>query len=180
MKIKPIIFTSLVASLILASNVGASEKNVYEINLAVNNDEVRMLVESYAPISYLPGSPLYPFVLMKEDMEEAFRPNQIEKIKWKIVISNKRLKEAYELSKSDREPTAKNILAYVESLENLESSVKKLKNRGDMPIPVIDLENSLTSQQKILTYFFNQGYEMTSSNAIKANIELLKLIKQGG
>ena len=69
----------------------AQESEIYEIDLDVNVDDIALIVDAFAPISHLPGSPIYSLVLIKEDMEEAFKPNELEKIKWKIIISNKLL-----------------------------------------------------------------------------------------
>ena len=157
----------------------AQESEIYEIDLDVNVDDIALIVDAFAPISHLPGSPIYSLVLIKEDMEEAFKPNELEKIKWKIIISNKRLKEAYVLMNSNEKEAAKNdIFAYISSLEEIKNSVTKRKSRVDMPVPTIYIENNLTTQQKILTYFYNSGMEIPSSNAIKANIELLRFAKQ--
>ncbi|MBP7540903.1 MAG: hypothetical protein KA802_13360 [Saprospiraceae bacterium] len=157
----------------------AQESEIYEIDLDVNVDDIALIVDAFAPISHLPGSPIYSLVLIKEDMEEAFKPNELEKIKWKIIISNKRLKEAYVLMNSNEKEAAKNnIFAYISSLEEIKNSITKLKSREDMPVPTIYIENNLTTQQKILTYFYNSGMEIPSSNAIKANIELLRFAKQ--
>ena len=157
----------------------AQESEIYEIDLDVNVDDIALIVDAFAPISHLPGSPIYSLVLIKEDMEEAFKPNELEKIKWKIIISNKRLKEAYVLMNSNEKEAAKNnIFAYISSLEEIKNSITKLKSREDMPVPTIYIENNLTTQQKILTYFYNSGMEIPSSNAKKANIELLRFAKQ--
>lgn len=157
----------------------AKENEVYEVNLNINNDEIEMIIDSFAPISYLPDSAVYPLVLIKEDMEEALKPNENEKVKWKIIISNKRLKEAYLLYKQNKsEEAAKNIFAYIGALNSIEDSVEKLKTREDMPVPVIDLENSLTTQQKILVFFYNSGLELSSANAIKENIDLIENLTQ--
>ncbi len=154
------------------------EGSIYEVNLDINTDEVKMIVDSFAPVSHLPDSVLYPLILIKEDFEEALKPNQLEKIKWKLVISNKRLKEAYLLVEQNKiESASNNILAYISSLEAIKDSINKLKTRGDMPVPVIDLENNLTTQQKILATFYNRGMEMSSSNALKSNVELINEVK---
>lgn len=172
------LFLAFLIVFLLTTDLKAANDPIYEINLDVNNDEVRLIVDSFAPISYLPDSILYPLVLIKEDFEEALKPNQLEKIKWKIIISNKRLKEAYTLLEQNKiEPASNNILAYISSLEAIKESIDKLKTRGDMPVPVIDLENNLTTQQKILTVFYNRGIEMSSSNALKSNINLINQIK---
>lgn len=161
------------------SFVLAQESEIYEIDLDVNVDDIALTVDAFAPISHLPGSPIYSLVLIKEDMEEAFKPNELEKIKWKIIISNKRLKEAYILmNNKEKDAAADNIFAYISSLEDIKNSIIKLKSREDMPVPTIYIENNLTTQQKILTYFYNSGMEISSSNAIKANIELLRFAKQ--
>lgn len=176
---KQLIIIPLALCLLFVNIATVNGSEILEVNLDVNSDEVEMLIESYAPVSYLPDSPFYPLVLVKEDLEEAFKPNQLEKIKWKIIIANKRLKEAYLLYKAgDNENASKNIFAYIVSLGDIRSSVEKLRGRGDMPIPTIDLENNLTSQQKILTYLYNSGLEIPSANAIKAGIELIKISKQ--
>ena len=154
------------------------EGSIYEVNLDINTDEVKMIIDSLAPVSHLPDSVLYPLILIKEDFEEALKPNQLEKIKWKLVISNKRLKEAYLLVEQNKiESASNNILAYISSLEAIKDSINKLKTRGDMPVPVIDLENNLTTQQKILATFYNRGMEMSSSNALKSNVELINEVK---
>jgi len=174
-----LIIIPLALVLIFVNITSSSASEILEINLDINSDEVGMLIESYAPVSYLPDSPFYTFVLLKEDIEEAFKPNQLEKIKWKIIIANKRLKEAYLLYKAkDTENASKNIYAFMASLTDIKSSVEKLRGRGDMPIPTIDLENSITNHQKILTYLYNSGLEIPSANAIKAGIELIKISKE--
>ncbi len=157
----------------------SQDTGIYEVDLDINADDIALTVEAFAPVSHLPGSPIYSLVLIKEDMEEAFKPNELEKIKWKIIISNKRLKEAYILlNNNDQKAAENNIFAYISSLDEIKNSINKLKSREDMPVPTIHIENSLTTQQKILTYFYNSDMEIASSNAIKANIELLRFSKQ--
>ncbi len=160
-------------------NLFAQDGNIYEIDLNVNKDEVEMIIDALPPISHLPGSPFFPLVSVKEDWEETFKPNQLEKINWKIIISNKRLKESYMLfNNSNKEEAVKNIFAYIESLNEIKDSAERLKSRGDIALPRIALENNLTTQQRILTYFYNEGLEVSASNAIKANIELIGFIKE--
>ncbi len=174
-----ILFAVFFQSLYLSNIAVAQESEIYEIDLDINSDDISLTVDSFAPISHLPGSPIYSLVLIKEDMEEAFKPNELEKIKWKIIISNKRLKEAYILMNNKQQEAAENnIFAYISSLEEIKNSITKLKSREDMPVPTIYIENNLTTQQKILTYFYNSGMEIASANAIKANIELLRFAKQ--
>lgn len=83
------------------------------------------------PVRFLPSSPLHLLISTKETFARIFKPSAVRRAEFDFVLSGKRLKEAYLLSKAgDFKGASKTLDAYSERSKKMTKQIAKARSQN--------------------------------------------------
>jgi len=152
--------------------------------------EVMEAMQATVPVRFLPGNPLYYFILIKEAVSRFFQPSAVERSKFDFAISGKRLKETYLLLKrGDLASASSNLTRYAKRNESVISQIEKSRSQNQAVEPTVsNMADQLRFQERLLFVIYemrsqdNQTFDSSFSLAIGSFKDLvleLDRIKQG-
>ncbi len=116
------------------------------------NGEVMEALQATVPVRFLPGNPLYFFILIKESVSRFFQPSAVERSKFDFAVSGKRLKESYLLLKrGDGKRASFNLSRYAKRNENVISQIEKSRAQNQAVEPTVSaMADALRFQERLL------------------------------
>lgn len=100
--------------------------------------KVTEALEKTVPLRFLPSHPLYSFITIKETISRFFKPSAKERAQFDLVLSGKRLKEAYLLLNEGKiSSSGKALSRYGQRLKSMTKQFEKAKAQNQ------DIENLL-------------------------------------
>ena len=138
------------------------------------------------PLRFLPSHPLYFLITIKENFERFFQPSSVEKANFDLVLSDKRLKEAYLLlQKNDVKNSSRSLKRYGQRLEKMISQLEKAKSKNQDISPQVQVVAEEFRHHETLFfatlrkwqdfkegYSFDENFEMAISSFTKAVITI--------
>ncbi|KKR55572.1 MAG: hypothetical protein UT92_C0004G0008 [Candidatus Curtissbacteria bacterium GW2011_GWA1_40_24] len=119
--------------------------------------EINEAVEKLPHIRILPSNPLHVFIRVKENVSRFFNASSIKRAEFDLVLSGKRLKEAYLFTeKSDVKNTGKSLSLYGNRLEKLTEQMEKARSQNQ---DVLELSEKIADElalQERLLYVISQ------------------------
>lgn len=118
----------------------------------IDQSQIDFALVRLSPIRFLPGHPFYSLILVKEKVQHIFKPNQLKKADFDLLLASKRIKEAYLLNQERKYDKAeKQIENYAKALDKFLTASKKAKeinmNARDLNLKAVE---SLSYQQPII------------------------------
>ncbi len=137
------------------------------------NGEVMEAMQATVPVRFLPGNPLYFFILAKEAVSRFFQPSAVERSKFDFAVSGKRLKETYLLlKKGDEKRANSNLKRYANRNQNVISQIEKSRSQNQAVEPTVSrMADDLRVQEKLLFAIYDmrpQGNKDFDENFSKA------------
>lgn len=91
------------------------------------------------PLRFLPSHPLYFLILAKETLQRFLQPSAAARAGFDLVLSGKRIKEAYLLTQSgDFENASRGLLSYSKRLDKLVFQFEKARSQNQEVVPLAD------------------------------------------
>ena len=119
--------------------------------------EINEAVEKLPHIRILPSNPLHFFIRVKENISRFFNASSVKRAEFDLVLSGKRLKEAYLFTeKNDVANASKSLFQYSRRLEKLTEQMEKA---GSQNQDVLELSEKIADQlalQERLLYAISQ------------------------
>ncbi|HEY5600891.1 MAG TPA: DUF5667 domain-containing protein [Patescibacteria group bacterium] len=99
------------------------------IQAEVDQSQIDFAFVRLSPIRYLPNHPLYPLISAKEKIQHVFKSDQIKKANFDMLLSEKRIKEAYLLNQNRKYDKAEQQLEnYTKTLDKFQTTAQKAKD----------------------------------------------------
>lgn len=104
------------------------------------------------PLRFLPSSPFYFLILVKEQADHFFQPSSAKRAGFDLILSGKRLKEAYELLQQDKDHLATDSLdRYNSRLLKMSENLNRARSQNQEIKPLADeIGNNLKSHEALL------------------------------
>ena len=138
------------------------------------------------PIRFLPDHPFYFLITLKELVTRFFKPSARERAEFDFILSGKRLKESYLLSKNNNLNEArKNLNRYVSRLNKMRAQIEKARTQNQDIAKQIDvISEGFESHKTFLIYFLGEhdtfGQKLMSSvEAFDEAVRAIDIIKPG-
>ena len=175
-------FILLVSSLFPVSTIAQSNGEIEN----VSGGQIDEAVAQTVPTRFLPNQPLYFLITLKESVTRFFKPSARERAEFDFIISGKRLKETYMLSKNNNLNEArKNLNRYVSRLNKMRTQIEKARTQNQDIAKQIDvISEGFESHKTFLIYFLGKndtfGQElMNSVEAFDEAVRAIDIIKPG-
>ena len=175
-------FILLVTSLFPVSTIAQSNGEIGK----VSGGQINEAVEQTMPTRFLPNQPLYFLITLKESVTRFFKPSAAERAQFDFILSGKRLKESYLLSKNNNLNEArKNLNRYVSRLNKMRTQIEKARSQNQDIAKQIDvISEGFESHKTFLIYFLGEnnafGQELMSSvDAFDEAVQAIDIIKPG-
>jgi hypothetical protein len=163
----PIIFVFLV---ILNSPVLANTN--YQFPKPTEGQVTEALTKT-APLRFLPSHPLYFFITIKETVNRMFQPSALKRAQFDLVLSGKRLKEAYLLlSKNDVKRASKSLNKYAKSMDNVTRQMEKARSQSQDVKPLVsEMAEDLRLYEILFCAIYNMRQTHEDAYDFDANFE---------
>ncbi len=152
----------------------------------VSGGQIDEAVAQTVPTRFLPNQPLYFLITIKESVTRFFKPSAAERAEFDFILSGKRLKESYLLSKNNNLNEArKNLNRYVSRLNKMRGQIEKARTQNQDIAKQIDvISEGFESHKTFLIYFLEKhdtfGQElMDSVEAFDEAVGAIDIIKPG-
>lgn len=129
-------------------NLLASSYKMPEVSEAQTNEALQKVV----PIRFLPNSPFYILIVIKEKIGHFFQPSSLKRSEFSLILSGKRLKETLKLiDQGNIDAAAKNLARYEAANRDVIWQIQKAKGQNQEVKPYADeVAESLNSQETLL------------------------------
>lgn len=105
----------------------------------VSEAQINEAQQRLVPLRFLPSHPLHFLILTKETLQRFLQPSAAARAGFDLVLSGKRIKEAYLLTQSgDFENTSQGLLRYSKRLDRLVFQFEKARSLGQEVVPLAD------------------------------------------
>lgn len=117
------------------------------------------------PLRFLPSSPFHFLILAKEMVDHFFQPSSAKRAGFDLILSGKRLKEAYMLLQQDEDRLAADALdRYSSRLLKMSENLNRARSQNQETKPLAEtIGNSLKSHEALL--FAISQFAGTSDNS---------------
>lgn len=182
----------LILSLLLFLGVNSAFSHGEFQHPEVTEGQITGALGKIVPLRLLPGNPLHLLILTKESALRLLTPSASKRAEHDLVISGKRLKEAYLLTKKgDIKNASEALSGYSKSLDRFNKQLTKAKSQNLDVEKLIEVSADIYEAHAVLLsaiyqiregqtngYNFNENV-VRSVDSLKNSIELINLIKPG-
>ncbi|KKP93957.1 MAG: hypothetical protein UR98_C0001G0042 [Parcubacteria group bacterium GW2011_GWA1_36_12] len=175
-------FILLVSSLFPVSAIAQSNGEIEK----VSGGRIDEALAQTVPTRFLPNQHLYFLITLKESVTRFFKPSARERAEFDFIISGKRLKETYMLSKNNNLNEArKNLNRYVSRLNKMRKQIEKARAQNqDIAKQIDSISEGFESHKTFLIYFLGKndtfGQELIDSvEAFDEAVRAIDIIKPG-
>ena len=104
-----------------------------------SDGQVNEALEKTVPLRFLPSNPLFYLILVKENVTRFFKPSALERARFDLVVSGKRLKESYLiLEKGDVKNANRALTRYDARLKTMRQELEKAERQNQDVIALVD------------------------------------------
>lgn len=115
---------------VLASDLGLPD---------VSEGQIQEAEGKIVPVRFLPGDPLYFAITAKEFVNRIFQPSSAKRSEFNLVLSGKRLKEAYLLVlKGNLSEANATLDRYGQQISEMTDNLQKARSQNQEVIPIVD------------------------------------------
>lgn len=145
-----------------------------QVKTQVSDGQINEAIAKTVPLRFLPSSPFYFLITIKETVSRAFQPSSAKRAEFDELLSQKRLKESYLLIKSgDLSGGKKSLLRYRDRLKVMEENIDKARSQNqDVIVIVSEIAEDFKNQEILLaalnTRFSKEGIDEEIAKAIEA------------
>lgn len=141
-----------------------------EVPQAKTGVDFETAINTLSPVRWLPDHPLYFLITLKENLQTTFQPNSERKAEWQMILSGKRLKEAYLLIQKNKINQAANALAkYEEKIGQATREIDKAKGEGRDTARLIELlSDNLRRHEAVLDGVITKAPESARAGLTRA------------
>ncbi len=165
-----LVFFLLLLVLIIPQPAAAhTQYNFPEATEGQFNEAIQKLV----PLRFLPSHPLYFLITVKEAISRLLVPSSAERAKFDLVLSGKRLKEAYLLLlRNDVKNSSQQLARYSRRLEEMTKQVEKARSQNQEVTPLTgEIADNLRSHE-ILFYAIVKKWDLIAdSDSFDENLQ---------
>ena len=145
---------------VLASSLGLPD---------VSEGQIQEAEGKIVPVRFLPGDPLYFAILGKEFVNRIFQPSSAKRAEFDLVLSGKRLKEAYLLVlKGNTNEASDTLNRYSKQIGNMTDNLQKARSQNQEVTPIVDSMAQNMQNHEIL---FSAIYKKTKNTKNAANLQ---------
>jgi hypothetical protein len=145
---------------VLASNLGLPD---------VSEGQVQEAEGKIVPVRFLPGEPLYFAILTKEFVNRIFQPSSAKRSQFDLVLSGKRLKEAYLLVLKGKTNEANDTLnRYSQQIGKMTDNLQKARSQNQEVGPIVD---SMAQDMQNHEILFSAIYKKTKGTKNADNLQ---------
>jgi hypothetical protein len=121
-------------------------------------------------VRFLPPNPLYYLTRVKEIFGRFFSSSSVERAEFDFLMSSKRLKEAYLLSKQDRINLARDVLYdYDKSTKSSIAQLNKARSQNQEILPAVDeIIGKLKYHETLIKYLATEVEHESGESAISS------------
>lgn len=106
---------------------------------SASQGQIDEALEKTVPVRFLPSSPLYILIQTKEIVSRFFQPSSSKRAEFDFVLSGKRLKEIYLMTKNgDIKDASSNFARYDKTLDRMIDQIEKARSQNQEVTPLID------------------------------------------
>lgn len=115
---------------VMASNLGLPD---------VSDGQIQEAEGKIVPVRFLPDEPLYFAILVKEFVNKIFQPSSAKRAEFDLVLSGKRLKEAYLLVlKGNMQGASGALDQYSKQIGKMTDNLQKARSQNQEVVPAVD------------------------------------------
>jgi len=179
------VFACLIAVFVLFSNLHA----VLAGNLGlpdVSEGQIQEAEGKIVPVRFLPGEPLYFAILAKEFVNKIFQPSSAKRAEFDLVLSGKRLKEAYLLVlRGDTVAASSTLDRYSQQITKMTDSLQKARSQNQEVVPAVDgMAQNMQNHEILFSAILKKtkdtksaaGLEPAFPNALKSFVKAIFMI----
>ena len=160
------------ASTSISSVFGADD---YQFPKATEG-QISEAVEKLPHIRILPSNPLHFFIRVKEKVSQFFNASSVKRAEFDLVLSGKRLKEAYLFTeKSDVKNAGKSLSLYGNRLEKLTEQMEKARSQNQDVLELSEkIADELALQERLLYAISQKSQDYQNSYNFDDNLKRAK------
>ncbi len=139
----------------------------------IQEDLVRL-----SPIRFLPDHPLYPLISIKEKFDHLRQPTLTKKALFDVILSGKKIKEAYLLAQKNNFSKVKDCLVKYQTVnQRLEKELDSAKNQGQKVFDVEKiLAESLERHLRIIAFLASKNNEENFRLELSKSIQVIQAL----
>ena len=135
--------------------------------------QISEAVEKLPHIRILPSNPLHFFIRVKEKVSRFFNASSVKRAEFDLVLSGKRLKEAYLFTeKSDVKNAGKSLSLYGNRLEKLTEQMEKARSQNQDILELSEkIADELALQERLLYAISQKSQDYQNSYNFGDNLK---------
>ena len=152
----------------------------------VTGGQVNGALIKTVPVRFLPSSPVYFLITVKETITKILQPSATKKAEFDSVLAGKRLKETYLLmEKNDVSGAQKNLDRYAKRLNMMVGEIQKAKSQNEDIAQEVDaIVEGFVNQEVLLAFILqkNGDYKLSGvavTDAFSQAVGSLDTIRPG-
>lgn len=124
------------------------------------------------PLRFLPSDPFYFLITIKEFTNRLFQPSSVKRAEFDLILSGKRLKEAYELSQKNESRLAFRALErYSLRLLKMAENLNKARSQNQEIGPFVDELAENLKNHEVLFFAISREAERLGDDNLKLNFQ---------
>lgn len=138
--------------------------------------QINEAVEKLPHIRFLPSNPLHFFIRVKENVSWFLNASSVKRAEFDLVLSGKRLKEAYLLTeKNDIKNANKALFQYERRLEKLREQMEKAKSQDQVIMELSEkIADDLSMHERFLYAISQKSKDYQNSYSFDDNLKKAK------
>lgn len=152
----------------------------------VSEGQIQEAEGKIVPVRFLPGEPLYFAILVKEFVNKIFQPSSAKRAEFDLVLSGKRLKEAYLLVlRGDTVAASSTLDRYSQQITKMTDNLQKARSQNQEVVPAVDgMAQNMQNHEILFSAILKKtkgtksaaGLEPAFPNALKSFVKAIFVI----
>ncbi len=132
--------------------VNSFARKDYQLPQATDG-QVSEAIAKIVPLRFLPSSPLYFLITIKETFNRFFQSSSVKKTDFDLTLADKRIKEAYLLlAKEDTKSAGNALLGYSNRVDTMMTQLDRARSQNQDVVPLIgEIADDLRNHEIILS-----------------------------
>ena len=171
-----IVSACLTALFFLAFFANVSHAQLKDSFPQATDGEINEAVGKLPHVRILPSNPLHFFIRVKEKVSRFFNASSVKRAEFDLVLSGKRLKEAYLFTeKNDVANASKSLSQYSNRLEKLTEQMEKARSQNQVVVELSEkIADELALQERLLYAISQKSQDYQNSYNFDDNLKRAK------